>query len=279
MSKMIEPSRAQLIREPDLTEYNQSKVSHIFVYGTLKSKHSRNHSISSDCTLVTVDSLKGYMFHLGSFPAYVPEPSGMDIYGEVWEVPEQSRQAVMARLDGIEGLPHLYYRLPFRTKLGYVAWAYWMPSDRIDAMTQQWAVVTSGVWTGEDTTPWIRWKTFITQHEEYMFPTKPKVFKDKTLDTFIVDQFATHPESRDYTEVSPVSSHTAISVSFSGPRREPTGGSALASLPWPDYKTKLTAAPKKPVLPDAPNVIDLAWLDDVHAKEHKTCDETHVDGI
>lgn len=82
----------------------------IFVYGTLKSGHSRNHALSSERYVGVARTVDDYaMYSLSGFPGMVKVDrtvaSGKKIYGELYEVSDQC----LERIDVIEGVSHGMY--------------------------------------------------------------------------------------------------------------------------------------------------------------------------
>jgi gamma-glutamylcyclotransferase (GGCT)/AIG2-like uncharacterized protein YtfP len=95
----------------------------VFVYGTLKSGYGNNEfhlgtsefvgeAVVADATLMAVSSFPGAI-----------EAHGEHVKGEVWRVDEQT----LARLDRLEGCPHMYERRLVPTKYGD-AWMYFWVS-------------------------------------------------------------------------------------------------------------------------------------------------------
>lgn len=80
----------------------------IFVYGTLKSGHSRNSFLKNQRYLGTALTTPEYkMFRYSSFPALVKVPLGNSIFGEVYEV----NDSCILELDEVEGVQHgLFFR-------------------------------------------------------------------------------------------------------------------------------------------------------------------------
>ena len=78
----------------------------IFVYGTLKTRQSRNNILSNSEYLGIFKSLPKYtMVNLGSFPG-IFEGGNTSISGEIYRVSEE----VLHQLDLIEGHPDFYFR-------------------------------------------------------------------------------------------------------------------------------------------------------------------------
>lgn len=76
----------------------------VFVYGTLKSGHSRSQALRSQRYLGTAVTDPLYkMYRYSSFPAMVNcKEDGMGIFGEVYEVSD----SCLSELDDIEGTKH-----------------------------------------------------------------------------------------------------------------------------------------------------------------------------
>ena len=78
----------------------------MFVYGTLRRGECRN-SVMDAGQFVGKGLLRGFaMLDLGAFPGIVPSTGDGVVVGEVYEVGD----ALVRRLDKIEGVPHLYTR-------------------------------------------------------------------------------------------------------------------------------------------------------------------------
>ena len=117
----------------------------VAVYGTLKHGHC-NHDLLIECKLVGALWIEGYTMHsLGAYPAVTREtyisastltPS---IWCEVYEVPDDLTQA---RLDRLEGYPHLYQKEVVDTIMGYVT-LYTMQG------AEQYDRITNGEWQNE----------------------------------------------------------------------------------------------------------------------------------
>jgi gamma-glutamylcyclotransferase (GGCT)/AIG2-like uncharacterized protein YtfP len=265
-------------REPDMSVFQQARINYIFVYGTLKRTFGNNRHIKDLCTYTCNDALKGFMLHLGGFPCYIPEESGMEVHGEVWKVPDLHYKAVMSALDSLEGVPHLYYRYAFRTKGGFMCWAYWMPRDRIDPKAS--AVILDGKWNGANLSKAQIWEQFMLDNPQYNFPKKPASYYEPTVQGWVCDYFSTArmATSKAYAEVGSDGSKVNTHVSFIGPPKsilDRPGEGVIKSLPPYDVRTEKPKPPEKKI----PSFVDLAWLDDIYAEKYVTCEEHHVDSI
>lgn len=80
----------------------------IFVYGTLKKGGCNNFLLKNDEFLREVVTRPIYrLYDNGSYPMLIEDSkSGKAIQGELWSV----SKATVARLDRLEGVPHLYQR-------------------------------------------------------------------------------------------------------------------------------------------------------------------------
>jgi len=75
-------------------------TSPIFVYGTLKSGHSRNALLKSQRYLGVAETIPKYkIYRYSSFPALVAEDDGKSILGEIYEVSD----SCLVELDEVEG--------------------------------------------------------------------------------------------------------------------------------------------------------------------------------
>jgi gamma-glutamylcyclotransferase (GGCT)/AIG2-like uncharacterized protein YtfP len=91
---------------------NPSKAGvRICVYGSLKARGKLHHNMQS-ARFLGETTFPGQLFHLGSYPALRPAEGPEDIvHGEVYECPD----ALVRRLDSIEGHPWMYKRTPIQT--------------------------------------------------------------------------------------------------------------------------------------------------------------------
>ena len=80
----------------------------IFVYGTLKSGHSRNSLLQSQRYLGTAVTLTQYkIYRYGSFPALIKTSPGVGVFGELYEVDD----SCLITLDEVEGVRQgLFFR-------------------------------------------------------------------------------------------------------------------------------------------------------------------------
>lgn len=190
--------------EPNLNLYRHAsaKIDHIFVYGTLKRGDSRE-SCLDGCTFVKNDTMRGYMFHKGGFPALVLEGSGTTIYGEVWRLPAEkdARAALMTTLDAIEGHPHHYWRIPVKTFGGTACWVYFQSRDKVE---KTWRVIPSGIWNGTSTAA-EDFEYFMKSKPLHLYPTKPRVKYNQDTNCMCVEQYDIG-NAQTYTEVTKVDS-------------------------------------------------------------------------
>jgi gamma-glutamylcyclotransferase (GGCT)/AIG2-like uncharacterized protein YtfP len=106
----------------------------VFVYGTLKRGHG-NHRLMTG-TFLGEDRISGKLYDLGAYPA-VGRADGV-VHGEVYLVDGDT----MARLDRLEGIPHLYQRVRVWTWTGIHAWVYMMAPERL----RKERAIASGRW-------------------------------------------------------------------------------------------------------------------------------------
>ncbi len=114
---------------------------HLFVYGTLK-RGQRNHGLLADQPFVG-EAVTEPLYRLvdcGRYPALVEDAaSGRAVRGEVFLVDDATR----ARLDLLEGVPHLYQLLPVRLKdfpLPAVTYLYQQDVGRFPDCGEVWPV-------------------------------------------------------------------------------------------------------------------------------------------
>lgn len=225
--------------EPNLNLFRHAtaKIDHIFVYGTLKRGDSREGCLQG-CTFVKNDTMRGYMFHQGGFPAIVLEGSGTNIHGEVWSLPpvKEDRAALMATLDAIEGHPHHYWRIPVKTFGGTACWVYFQSRDKI---TKTWKIITSGIWNGSNT-PCEDFEFFMNSKPGHQFPTKPRVKYNQDTSCMCVEQYDVG-NAQEYTEISKQDSiYKDKGVSYDQfytrqrPKRKPDPAPRLISLQYLD---------------------------------------------
>ncbi|HVZ65866.1 MAG TPA: gamma-glutamylcyclotransferase family protein [Lacunisphaera sp.] len=86
-------------------------MTHVFVYGTLKTGFENHHFLAGQRLLGAANTVEGYtLFSLGDYPGMVrsSEP-GRQVLGELWEVDD----ACLAALDELEGVAEgLFARVP-----------------------------------------------------------------------------------------------------------------------------------------------------------------------
>lgn len=148
-------------------------IKKVFVYGTLK----RNYGLSSvmrkyAATWVGASSVKGYMLHMGGYPAIILEETGIRCDGEVWAniTPE-----LIEELDHIEGVPNHYHRLPIELRTHEVAWIYVYGPEKLNENSE---IIPAGAWYGETShhMSFIRWWDNIKDSVVgYKMPQKPNL--------------------------------------------------------------------------------------------------------
>lgn len=79
-------------------------IRYVTVYGTLKNGHG-NHGLLNGSNFIGNTIVEGKMFSLGGFPGVRLDEPGT-FHAEVYEVDEET----LAKLDILEGVPHLYTR-------------------------------------------------------------------------------------------------------------------------------------------------------------------------
>jgi len=100
----------------------------IFVYGSLR-YGARANDLMRGCKRIGLDKIDGAIYNLGSFPGYKPSGPG-EVIGDVYEVPLESSESVLQRLDRYEGYhasdesQSLYVRFKIQTALGRDCWVY-----------------------------------------------------------------------------------------------------------------------------------------------------------
>lgn len=237
---------AKIQQEPDMGVFMHSSINKFFVYGTLKKTFLRS-SVMDSCKFLGDDTLRAYLFTLGAFPCIVPDPSAPTVYGEVYEAPEGELKRMMDRLDGIENVPHLYYRLPFKLGSGRVAWAYWQPFSEIK---ENWELIYTGKWIGHNS-PKMDFSRFMKENTGCIWPRKPKMkFDPESRCTVVVQGEDDMKLGHDYVSVSSRYSH-------SYPRQEVI---------------------VRPPEPQAPPIVPLDWLGKAEDKPQE-CKEYKVEGI
>lgn len=122
----------------------------LFVYGTLKKGH-RLHGYLKDCKYIRTGHAYGMLLHLGNFPGFLHDNTGMPVYGEVWEVPNK---AELDTLDTIEGHPNHYVRKKIRLAGGEEVWTYVYEMYHVVTSTNlstEFYLIPSGAWVGPTT--------------------------------------------------------------------------------------------------------------------------------
>lgn len=108
----------------------------VFVYGTLKSGKS-NHKCLEGSAFLMKATARGILLDNGWYPMMIPG-DGV-VHGEVYKVDDST----MARLDRLEGHPHVYRRERITLLDPKVTvWTYLWTGDRT------FPVVNDGVWQG-----------------------------------------------------------------------------------------------------------------------------------
>lgn len=109
----------------------------LFVYGTLMRGCGNDRLLAGATFLGRVRSAPLYrMLHLGGFPAII-EGDG-EVWGELYELADDAQ---CARIDRLEGTPHLYRRDALRLADGLEVDAYFLQRPRGDER-----VIGSGDW-------------------------------------------------------------------------------------------------------------------------------------
>lgn len=115
----------------------------VFVYGTLKHGYS-NYQHYLDKKQDVPDSIKGYyMWDFGAFPFITKENNKhATVYGEVYEVDDNE----LARLDQLEGTPHLYVREKIVTELGQEVFVYVASDEYTSLCHNKLERINDGIW-------------------------------------------------------------------------------------------------------------------------------------
>lgn len=246
-------------RPPNMNAYSTSYIKMLFVYGTLKKSETRNKVlVEKGCVYLHDDCLRGYLFHKGGFPSYIPEPTGYDVHGEVYSLPEEwfERSKVLEALDGIECVKsNLYWRLPFKTQQGKVCWTYFQCRQKIES---NWDIIPEGRWIDWKNTPKMTWLEFLNSHEGCKFPSKPHVRYDNEVLGPVCDPFLKDPAAAGLWTYS---EETAPDYGYS------TNGG---------YRN--FSKPSVPDIPIAEKPFDHFWLESWDEEQIK-CSEGVVDGI
>lgn len=103
-------------------------IQRVFVYGTLMHGLGNHRYLVTSERLGEATSAPQYtMIDVGGFPA-IFEVGSTAIHGELYDVTPET----LARLDSLEGVPHLYTRAPIVLADGYRgAHAYFFPKERL----------------------------------------------------------------------------------------------------------------------------------------------------
>lgn len=246
-------AESSTMREPDLRPFMGNQIDKIFVYGTLKRTYLRHQSMK-DCTFIEEDSVKGYLIDLGAFPAFIPEVTGTDVLGEVYSFDKSKEKDIISTLDSIEGVPNLYWRLPFLTQKGHIAWAYWMAANTLN---EGHKMIYTGRWIGRNS-PKCDFGMYMTQHHEKNWPRKPKMKWHGTAKCIVVQQDPEiQKECFDYVMM---------------PERRDI---ILAEK----YTKQIEEKKAAPEPPKNNNLVPLEWLGSADDKTHEVCNDIHVEGI
>lgn len=146
----------QNMNSPILDEYG-NKVDFLWVYGTLKSG-CKNHSLLKGWSRVGKIPLRGILYNLGPFPAFVPSSSYYNEKGEAQPDPKSGfvkgelycyNKELLDKLDRFEGVPQLYQRRSLAIDL-YTpklfrerVWVYCMNDD----VKNNYPPIINGEWT------------------------------------------------------------------------------------------------------------------------------------
>lgn len=159
------------------------KLEKVFVYGTLKESYGL-HSAILGYACLGVTSVKGYLFHLGGCPAYIPCEEGVPVYGEVY----RCDRPLLNKLDMIEGVdgPGGYLRAAIRTPGIGPCWTYIYPETRLTGNSANWNVIPSGRWDGPKThaVPFMR---FLNDNPLLRYPAKPKAIYDPLVGEWVIN--------------------------------------------------------------------------------------------
>lgn len=113
----------------------------VFVYGSLMKEFHNHHWLAESRFLDTTETLDRFlMYNLGTYPGVMPtgRKDASTAKGELYEV----SQAVLTRLDRLEGHPDYYIRKPTKLASGRTAWMYLYCGQRPLAT----AIVPNGDW-------------------------------------------------------------------------------------------------------------------------------------
>ncbi len=97
---------------------------YIFFYGTLMSNFNNplQEEVMPLLNYIGPAQINGYLFNVGRYPGFVPDALGGQVYGEVYELPEEHNQ-LLALLDDYEGIgehhrePYEYQRVTLPVQL------------------------------------------------------------------------------------------------------------------------------------------------------------------
>lgn len=119
----------------------------VFVYGTLK-QGMPNNVLLEGCKLLRDAGAFGVLLHLGAYPGFLPDTTGMLVSGELWEVPTKRH---LDELDQLEGHPHHFTRTKILLAGGEEAWTYvYSHYHALKNSSQKYDfdIITSGTWLG-----------------------------------------------------------------------------------------------------------------------------------
>lgn len=90
-------------------------MAYLFVYGTLRPEFHNEVSnrLKKECTLVGKATVKGSIYDLGQFPAFVPDAFGR-VHGWVYELKSED---TFIWMDEFENVPVLYLRNEVKAKI------------------------------------------------------------------------------------------------------------------------------------------------------------------
>lgn len=161
-------------------------IKNVFVYGTLKRGQHRADILQDNAAHWTANThLYGYLLHKGPFPALILEEGGHKIHGELWG---GCSPKLINILDGIEGVPSHYHRVPVELANGAVAWVYVQPFDSVEDDSM---LIPSGEWHGTATwsmqfSQW--WKNAEGTTPSYKMPSKPQLTYHQIQQCMVVKQ-------------------------------------------------------------------------------------------
>lgn len=188
-------------------------INKVFVYGTLKETHGL-HGALDGAKSIGVGFVRGYLFHLGQFPALVLADRGPPAYGEVYE----SNTELIDKLDKIEGHPNFYYRVAIRVGGYGPCWAYAMPMGK--AIDRTNLILKDGTWLGPVDSKTQGYYSYVNDHPDFGTPNKPHTVFDPVVKEYVINQTVPmHP-----------SSSRAVVVAAPGPYKGPQ---AIVVTPLP----------------------------------------------